>query len=75
MEHQEKEISAYNKEYQDTLIQMKKDVPPYLEATLLMEAVEKHFSYENISQHHPEVVILGSSIPEELVCAFGVRPY
>ena len=75
MEHQEKEISAYNKEYQDTLIQMKKDVPPYLEATLLMETVEKHFSYENISQRRPEVVILGSSIPEELVCAFGVCPY
>lgn len=75
MEHQKKEIDAYEKEYQNTLERLKKAAPPYKEATILMNAVEKHFAYENISKRHPKVVILGSGIPEELICAFGVRPY
>lgn len=75
MVNQEKTIGAYEKEHQDVLERLKKDAPTYREAKMLMKAVEKHFSYENISRRRPEIVILGSGIPEELVCAFGIRPY
>ncbi|MDE7245150.1 MAG: 2-hydroxyacyl-CoA dehydratase family protein [Oscillospiraceae bacterium] len=75
MKIQEKEISAYEKEYQDTLAQMKKAVPPYKEVSLLMKAVEKHFSLDNISKRHPKVIVLGSGIPEELIYALDIRPY
>ena len=71
----QQEITAYEQEYQETLARLKKSMPPYREAKLLLQAIEKHFSFKAISSRRPKIIVLGSGIPDELVYAFGVRPY
>lgn len=71
----QQEITAYEQEYQETLARLKKSMPPYREAKLLLQAIEKHFSFKAISSRRPKIIVLGSGIPDELVYAFGACPY
>lgn len=42
---QEKEISAYEAEYQNVIERLKQETPPFKEAGQLLELVQTHFSF------------------------------
>lgn len=70
-----KEINAYKQEYQEALAQLKLDMPSFPETEKFLELVESHLSFEQLSTQRPQVIVLGSAFPEELVYAFGAVPY
>jgi benzoyl-CoA reductase/2-hydroxyglutaryl-CoA dehydratase subunit BcrC/BadD/HgdB len=72
---QEKEISAYETEYQSVIGRLKQETPPFKEAEQLLELVQTHFSFAVRRTQHPKVIVLGSGFPEELIYAFGAVPY
>lgn len=75
MKLQEKEVSAYEAEYQKIVERLMREMPPFKEAEQLLELVQTHFSLAVQPTQHPKVMILGSGFPEELVHAFGITPY
>ena len=75
MKLQEKEVSAYEAEYQNIAERLMREMPPFKEAEQLLELVQAHFSLAVRRIQHPKVIVLGSSFPEELIHAFGITPY
>lgn len=73
---QEKELSAYEAEYQNVIAQLKQEMPSFKEAEQLLAFVQTHFS-RTTTRHFqcPKVIVLGSGFPEELIYAFGITPY
>jgi len=72
---QEKEISAYEAEYQNVIERLKQDMPPFKETEQFLELVRAHFSFATWRTKRPKVIVLGSGFPEELIYAFGITPY
>lgn len=72
---QEKEIAAYEAEYQGVMARLEQEVPPFKEAEQLLALVRAHFSIAGRRTSRPKVIVLGSGFPEELIYAFGVPPY
>lgn len=75
MKLQEKEASAYEAEHQNIAERLMREMPPFKEAEQLLELVQTHFSLSVRRAQHPQVIVLGSGFPEELVHAFGITPY
>lgn len=71
----EKEISAYEQEIRVALKRLREDAPPYQELQYFFQTVQKHFSAGQISQEKPKVIVMGTSVPEELIYACGTVPY
>jgi len=72
---QEKEVSAYEVEYQNVIERLRQEMPPFKEAEQLLELVQAHFSFTARRTRRPKVIVLGSGSPEELIYAFGITPY
>lgn len=70
-----KEIIAYEQEWSALLERVAAQGNHLRHFDYFVQLAQKHFSYEQISQTIPSVVILGTSIPEELVYAAGAEPY
>ena len=71
----DKEISAYEQEFKDTLQKLKEEAPPFKEMGYFIQSVHDYFSFENIKLKRPKVIVLGTSIPEELIYASGAAPH
>lgn len=72
---QEKDVSTYEAEYRNVIERLIQEMPPFKEAAQLLELVQAHFSYTVRRAQRPEVIVLGSGFPEELIYAFGIAPY
>lgn len=75
MKLQEKEVSAYETKYQNIAERLMREMPPFKEAEQLLELVQAHFSLAVRRTRRPQVIVLGSGFPEELIYAFGMTPY
>ena len=64
---QEKEIAAYEAEYQGVMARLEQEVPPFKEAEQLLALVRAHFSIAGRRTSRPKVIVLGSGFPEELI--------
>lgn len=75
MKLQEKEVSAYETEYQNIAERLMREMPPFKEAEQLLELVQTHFSLDACRTRRPKVIVLGSGFPEELIYAFDITPF
>lgn len=65
---------SYGKEILEAIAQIAERSPFQEELSYFLNAAHKHF-VDDIKQPAPPLVVLGSSIPEELVCTGGRSPY
>lgn len=68
------ELSAYKKEIADVLKKILKLMPAYKELRFFAESVVRHY-YTDVEKGSPDIVVIGSNIPEELILAAGTAPY
>ena len=68
------EWSAYKKEIVDVLKKILKLMPAYKELRFFAESVVSHY-YTDLEKGSPDIVVIGSNIPEELILAAGTGPY
>lgn len=50
-------------------------LPPYKEINFFLNLVHRHCSFDGTYSKKPRLLILGSSVPEELIYASGAKPY
>ena len=74
MDRQKTLTESYGKEILEAIAQIAERSPFQEELSYFLNAAHKHF-VDDIKQPAPPLVILGSSIPEELVCTGGRSPY
>lgn len=65
---------SYGKEIVEAIAQIAERSPFQEELSYFLNAAHKHF-VDDIKQPAPPLVVLGPSIPEELVCTGGRSPY
>lgn len=68
------ELSAYKKEIADVLKKILKLMPAYKELRFFAESIVSHY-YADLGKGSPDIVVIGSNIPEELILAAGTAPY
>ncbi len=71
----ENQSNAYRKEYYDTLNRLWQDNSGLKELKYFLDTMYQWCSEEQRKNTAPKVVILGTSVPEELVMAAGAEPY
>jgi benzoyl-CoA reductase/2-hydroxyglutaryl-CoA dehydratase subunit BcrC/BadD/HgdB len=70
-----KPASSYESEYLDTLKTLCKENSQIEELRYFMNTSYLYFDRKRIARRKPEVIVLGTSIPEELIYAAGVKPF
>ena len=70
-----RQADAYKSEYYDTLNHIWKDNSRLTEIRYFLDTAYNWSDEEQKQAQKPEVVILGTGIPEELVMAAGAKPY
>jgi len=70
-----KEVCLYEQEIKDTLQRLDESTPPFLETGYFIRTVHDYFSFQKMRDKRPKVIILGTSIPEEIIYASGAIPY
>lgn len=68
------ESSAYRNEFIDVLQRLVKAMPDYEELVFFVKVVKEHF-LTDLKKGSPDIIVLGSNIPEELVLAAGKKHY
>jgi benzoyl-CoA reductase/2-hydroxyglutaryl-CoA dehydratase subunit BcrC/BadD/HgdB len=74
LDRQKTLTESYGKEILEAIAQIAERSPFQEELSYFLNAAHKHF-VDDIKQPAPPLVVLGSSIPEELVCTGGRSPY
>lgn len=69
----EKELIAYNQESLDVLEKLKAELPEIPEFDYFFDLAQTYHSIEAIREIRPEILVLGTEVPEELVLAPGKR--
>ena len=64
----------YRKEIIDTLQKLVKGMPAYKEFVFFVKCV-RDYHLADFEKGRPDLAVIGSGIPEELVLASGKRPY
>lgn len=70
----EMKSDSYKKEIMDTLQKLVKEMPAYKEFVFFVKCIREHY-LADFEKGSPDIVVVGSDIPEELVLAAGKRPY
>lgn len=70
----EMKSNSYKKEIMDTLHKLVKGMPAYKEFVFFVKCVREHY-LPDFETGSPDIVVLGSGIPEELVLAAGKKLY
>lgn len=65
---------SYRKEIIDTLQKLVKGMPAYKEFVFFVKCV-RDYHLADFEKGGPDIAVIGSGIPEELVLASGKRPY
>lgn len=71
----EKELIAYNQEILDVLEKLKAELPEIPELDYFFDLARTYHSIEAIREKRPEILVMGTEVPEELVLAPGKRVY
>lgn len=66
--------SSYKKEIMDTLQRLLRGLPAYKEFVYFVKCVGNHY-LTAFEKENPDIVVIGSDIPEELVLVLGKMPY
>ena len=70
----EMKSDAHKNEIMDTLRRVVKSMPAYKELAYFVKIVGEHY-LTDFEKGTPDIIVLGSDIPEELVLAAGKMPY
>lgn len=70
----EMQSGSYKKEIMDTLQILVKKIPAYREFVFFVKCIRDHY-LADFEKGSPDIIVVGSDIPEELVLAAGKRPY
>lgn len=70
-----KQKSSKQDELEKMFEMLLKCLPPYEEVKFFLDLVIKHYSFNYKDNKEPNLIILGTSIPDELIYASGVEPY
>ena len=65
---------SYRQEIIDTLQKLVKGMPAYKEFVFFVKCV-RDYHLADFEKGGPDIAVIGSGIPEELVLASGKRPY
>ncbi len=68
------DLCAYKKEMADALQRISKTMPAYKELQYFVEIAINHY-FTDLEKSNPDIVVIGSNIPEELVYAAAKKPY
>lgn len=68
------DLSVYKKEIADVLKRLLKTLPAYEELQFFAKSIANHY-YFDLEKSRPDIIVIGSNIPEELVFAAGKAPY
>lgn len=71
----EKELIAYNQENLDVLEKLKAELPEIPELDYFFDLARAYHSIEAIREKRPEILVMGTEVPDELVLAPGKRVY
>lgn len=71
----EKELIAYNQENLDVLEKLKAELPKIPELDYFFDLARAYHSIEAIREKRPEILVMGTEVPEELVLAPGKSVY
>lgn len=69
----EKELTAYNQESLNVLEKLKAELPGIPELEYFFDLARTYHSIEAVREKRPEIIVLGTEVPEELVLATGKR--
>ena len=69
-----RETDSYKKEIMDTLQKLIKGLPAYKEFVYFVKCVGNHY-LTAFEKENPDIVVIDSDIPEELVLVSGRMPY
>jgi benzoyl-CoA reductase/2-hydroxyglutaryl-CoA dehydratase subunit BcrC/BadD/HgdB len=72
---QSKQANTYESEYIETIKSLIKDHDHIKGLKYFLHTTYEYHSKEQMKKRRPEVIVVGTSIPEELVFAFGTRPF
>lgn len=70
----EKYINQYTTEISQAMEQIKQDAPPICEFQYFWKVVEEYFCISPHSKNQSDIIVWGTSFPEEVIYAFGVSP-
>lgn len=70
-----KNKSSKEDEFEQAFEKLLSCLPPYKEIDYFLDLVRRHGSFDEKYSREPSLIILGSSIPEELIYAVGAVPY
>lgn len=70
-----KPASSYESEYMDTLRTLFNENSQLESIRYFLNTIYLYFKQDNMIRRKPEVIILGTSIPEELIYAAGSKPF
>lgn len=65
---------SYKEEIMDTLQKLVKEMPTYKEFSFFIKCIKDRY-LADFEKGSPDIIVVGSDIPEELVLAAGKRPY
>ncbi|WP_303869048.1 2-hydroxyacyl-CoA dehydratase family protein [Acetobacterium wieringae] len=68
-------FSSYESEYMDTLRTLFNENSQIEELRYFLNTIYRYFKPDNMKKRQPQVIVLGSSIPEELIYAAGAKPF
>lgn len=68
-------MSLYEREINDTLKRLDECTPPFLETGYFVRAVRNYFTLQKTRDAKPKVIVLGTSIPEEIMYTFDATPH
>lgn len=68
------ELSVYKKEVADVLKRLLKTLPAYDELQFFAKSIANHY-YFDLEKGRPDIIVIGSNIPEELVFVAGRASY
>ena len=68
-------FSSYENEYMDTLRTLFNESSQIESIRYFLNTIYLYFKQDNMKKRQPQVMVLGSSIPEELIYAAGSKPF
>ena len=72
---QKKPASSYESDYMDTLRTLFNESSQIEAIRYFLNTTYLYFKADNMKKRQPQVMVLGSSIPEELIYAAGAKPF
>ena len=75
LQNDEKKFTAYEEEYLDTLKKLMQESISSRELHYFFNVIYSYLKPQQMLNHKPKIIVMGSGIPEELIYAAGSKPF